>query len=98
MTLASFDPAEYLKLPDPGGYIPRKGKPCGECGETAWLIVRTTKSVEALDRTISQVVSVSCQCPNYYAHRREQSPRGLVILGRFDVVVGEMVAVVFGAS
>ena len=90
--LETFDPAEYIQLPD-GGYSPRRTKPCDECGESTWLIVKTSKLVDAdvAGGPPKRVISTSLQCPNYYEHRRESPPRGLVVLGKFDVVAGEMV-------
>jgi hypothetical protein len=45
-----FDPSEYAQLPDPGGFVPRRGSPCPDCGPDAsmtWEIVRYRKTVKA---------------------------------------------------
>lgn len=90
-SLATFDPAEYAKLPDPGGgWMPRRSKPCGECGAEIFLVVRVIRSLKDVDGKPRDVVSTVCQCPNMYEHRREHPPRGLVVLGRFDTRTGVM--------
>lgn len=88
-TLDTFDPLDFVKLPDPGGYISRKPKPCGECGET-FQVVRIAREATGSDGQPRRTVSVACQCPNMYEHRRERVPAGLSVIGRFDVRTGEM--------
>lgn len=83
--LAPFDEAEYLKLPDPGGYVPRVGPPCPDCGSTTWQVTRHTKVVKDIDMKPVPTVVVSLHCPDLWDHRRQSPPRDLEILGTIDV-------------
>jgi hypothetical protein len=91
--MESFDPAAMFELPPPGGWSPRQGVPCPDCGSVVWDIARYTKTLKDQNLKPVPVVIVSCHCPRLWEHRRERPPGDLTVLGTCNNATGRVTMV-----
>lgn len=81
-----FDPAEMVKLPDPGSYVPRRGTGCN-CGATRFDVTRHWREVKGEDGVMRRWQTVDAHCPACKLLSDRTSKRK-VKLGTLDLATG----------
>ena len=85
----TFDPAEFLILPETGYGVPRFTGPCGCCGAATFDVVRIRRRVVGEDGKAETRILVEVRCPRCRMESDRKDDRREVI-GRFDTAAGEM--------